>query len=106
MKNKTNVQKGGNVTLYCNVSGIPTPIVSWTHVSTGKKWLNRTWVVLNVKVDDLGEYKCEASNIYENDSKSVFLYFPGKVCNTFLAQSFIMKHFERLLSSELQNNFP
>ena len=78
LKNKTNVQKGGNVTLYCNVSGTPPPDVSWTHVSTGKKWLGKTWVILDVKVDDLGEYKCEASNRYGNDTKTTFIFFPGK----------------------------
>jgi len=78
MKNKTDVQKGGNITLYCNVSGTPTPGVSWTHVSTGKKWFGKTLIIVDVKVEELGEYKCEASNIIKNDSKRVFLYFPGK----------------------------
>ena len=72
------MQKGDNVTLYCDVSGAPTPHVSWTHVSTGNKWFSKTVVILDVKVEDLGEYKCEASNPYGNDSRSTFIYFPGK----------------------------
>jgi len=78
LKNKTNVQKGGNVTLYCNVSGTPTPRVSWTRVSTGEKWFSKTVVVIDVQVKDLGEYKCEAINPYGNDAKSMFIFFPGK----------------------------
>jgi len=73
-----NVEKGDNVTLYCDASGTPTPVVSWTHVSTGKKWLSNTWVILDVKVEDLGKYKCEASNRDGNDSRSTFIYFLGK----------------------------
>ena len=78
MKNKTNVIKGEDVTLYCNVSGTPAPRVSWTHVKTGEKWFSKTKVITDVKVDDLGEYKCEASNLYGNDTKSIFISFPGK----------------------------
>ena len=78
LKNNTNVTKVGNVTLYCNVSGTPTPHVSWTHVSIEKKWFSKIWVILNVKVDDLGEFKCKASNPYGNDTKRSFIFFPGK----------------------------
>ena len=51
--------------------------VSWTHVSTGEKWFSKTKVIADVKVDDLGEYKCEASNPYGNDTESIFIFFPG-----------------------------
>ena len=78
MKNKTNVQKGGNVTLYCNASGTPTPQVSWTYVSTGEKWFSKTKVIADVNVDDLGEYRCEASNRYGNATENIFIFFPGK----------------------------
>ena len=78
LKNKTDVVKGGNVTLYCNVSGTPPPDVSWTHVNTGRKWFNKRVVILDVKVEDLGEYECEASNLDGNDTKSTFIFFPGK----------------------------
>ncbi|XP_020614819.1 neurotrimin-like [Orbicella faveolata] len=80
LKNKTDVKNGGNVTLYCNVSGTPTPHVSWTHVSTDKKWFSKTWVILNVKVGDLGKYKCEASNPYGNATETTFIFFPGGLC--------------------------
>ena len=76
-KNET-VKKGETVTLFCNVSGTPTPSVHWTHVRTGKKRHNKTWVITDIKVDYLGQYKCEASNTFGNDSKSTFVYFEGK----------------------------
>ena len=72
------MEKGGTVTLYCDVSGSPTPSVSWTHVNTGNKRFNKTWVITDIKIDDLGQYKCEASNMYGNDSKSTFIYLAGK----------------------------
>ena len=78
LRNQTDVKKGGNFTLYCNASGTPPLHVSWTHVKTGMKWFNKTVVILDVKVEDLGEYKCEASNPYGNDTKRIFIYFPGK----------------------------
>lgn len=72
------MEKGQTVTLYCDVSGTPTPVVSWTHVDTGNKRLNKTWVITDIKVNDLGQYKCEASNIYGNASKSTYIFFAGK----------------------------
>ncbi|XP_078379819.1 hemicentin-1-like isoform X4 [Oculina patagonica] len=79
-KNITDAIKGKTVTLFCNVSGTPTPSVSWTHVSSGKKQFSRTWVITDIKVDDLGQYRCDASNMYGNDSKSIFVYFEGGKC--------------------------
>ena len=72
------VKKGQTVTLFCNVSGTPTPSVYWTHVRTGKKQHNKTWAIRDINVDDLGQYKCEASNKFGYDSKSTFVYFAGK----------------------------
>ena len=56
-----NVTEGHNVTLMCNVSGIPLPMVSWMtpdsqHVSGYKL------EVTNINRTQAGEYKCEASN--------------------------------------------
>ena len=72
------MEKGDAVTLYCNVSGKPRPSVSWIHVNTGNKRLNKTWVITDIKIDDVGQYKCVASNIFGNDSKSTFIYLAGK----------------------------
>ena len=78
LRNQTDINKGGNFTLYCDASGTPPPDVSWTHVSTGRKWFSKTVVILDVKEGDLGEYKCEASNRDGNDTERTFIYFPGK----------------------------
>ena len=78
MRNKTDIKKGGTVRLYCNVSGTPAPNVSWTHVQSGKKWNNKTVTIVNIQVENLGEYKCEASNIYGSDTKSTFIFYEGK----------------------------
>lgn len=74
------VVKGKTVTLFCDVSGRPEPSVSWTQVRTGKKQLNKTWILTDFQQSDIGEYRCDASNVYGNDSQSTFisLYVNGK----------------------------
>ena len=72
LKNMT-VVKGKTVTLLCDVSGRPEPSISWTHVRTGKKQLNKTWILTDFQQSDIGEYRCDASNIFGNDSKSTFI---------------------------------
>ena len=56
-----NVTEGHNVTLMCNVSGIPPPMVSWitpdSQLVSGYKLK-----VTNINRTQAGEYKCEASN--------------------------------------------
>ena len=78
-KNVT-VAKGKSVTLVCNVSGAPKPSVSWTQVSTGKKRSDTIWILTDFQESDAGKYRCDASNIYGNDSKSIFISLDGK-CN-------------------------
>lgn len=85
------VEKGKSVTLFCNASGTPVPSVYWIHVSTGKQRLNRTWVLTDIKVDDLGEYKCHASNKFGNDSKSVSIYFAGKCAVQYLGMFLVLR---------------
>ena len=101
LKNKTDVQKGGNLTLYCDVSGKPTPHVSWTHVKTGRKWFSKTVVILDVKVDDLGEYKCEASNPYGNDTKTTFVFCPGN-CLCSFGRSLMLKDYTLQLNCKVR----
>ena len=71
----------------CNVSGAPKPSVSWTQVSTGKKRYNTTWMLTNFQESDAGEYRCDASNIYGNDSKSIFISLDGE-CNIYYKGNF------------------
>ncbi|XP_022807335.1 hemicentin-2-like [Stylophora pistillata] len=56
-----NVTEGKNVTLTCNVSGIPLPMVTWT-TPHGHSTAEKVLVVTNISRNQAGEYKCEASN--------------------------------------------
>ena len=77
LDNKT-VKKGDTITLFCNASGKPPPSVSWTYVDRGLKHDNETWVITDIDVNDLGEYRCDASNDYGNDSESMTVFYKGK----------------------------
>ena len=59
--------EGGNITLTCNVSGVPSPSIRWTQIG-GSKVLsqNSTLTVVNVTrpgtPDNMIQYQCTASN--------------------------------------------
>ena len=72
-----NVTEGHNVTLMCNVSGIPPPMVSWMtpdsqHV-TGYKL-----EVSSINKSQGGEYKCKASNECGNATETANIYVQCK----------------------------
>ena len=77
LKNMT-VVNGETVSLFCDASGRPEPLVSWTQVSTGNKQFNKTWRITDFRERDIGEYRCDASNVYGEDSKSTFISLQGK----------------------------
>ena len=77
LKNKI-VTKGSTVTLICNASGNPTPSVSWIQVSTGIKRNDATWVLTDIGDSDLGDYRCDASNKYGNDSETIIVEYIGE----------------------------
>ena len=57
-----NLTEGENLTLFCNVSGIPSPMVSWIKVE-GDMVTNKSELVFtNINRTQAGEYRCEASN--------------------------------------------
>ena len=58
--NKT-VTEGDNVTLMCNVSGMPPPMVSWM-MPSGQRHSGYMLNVVNINRSRAGEYRCEASN--------------------------------------------
>ena len=64
------VTEGGNVTLFCNASGMPSPSVSWIKVGGGELTNRSELVFTNINRSEAGEYRCEASNLCGNDSKS------------------------------------
>ena len=57
------VIEGGNVTLTCNASGFPTPIVYWVKTSSRDRFNGTELVFTNISRSDAGEYKCVASNL-------------------------------------------
>ena len=67
------VTEGENRTLTCNVSGSPTPSVTWTEVKTQIRTMGITRELIHINRNESGEYKCEASTSCGNDTKSTFL---------------------------------
>lgn len=55
------VIEGDNVTLICNVSGMPTPMVSWM-TSDSQRVSGYRLEVTNIDRSQAGEYTCEVSN--------------------------------------------
>ncbi|XP_067028898.1 hemicentin-1-like isoform X2 [Acropora muricata] len=80
LADKNIVEKGGNATLFCSVSGTPTPSVIWIHVDTGNKHYDETWFISDITFNDLGEYRCDAINRYGNDTNSTAIFFKGGKC--------------------------
>jgi len=65
-----NITEGRNLTLLCNVSGIPPPMVSWIKVGGDMITDKRELVFTNISRTQAGEYKCEASNLCGNASET------------------------------------
>ena len=58
------------MTLICNVSGIPQPVVSWINVQSGEKFAGNVLEIENISRQKAGEYRCEASNPCGNATES------------------------------------
>ena len=83
-----NVTEGHNVTLMCNVSGIPLPMVSWMtphsqHVSGYKL------EVTNINRTQAGEYKCEASNECGNAAETTNIIVLRKFDSSFSLKVYV-----------------
>ena len=63
--------EGENVTLSCNATGIPLPMVSWIKVDGHMTVSNGSELVFtNINRSEAGEYRCEASNECGNASET------------------------------------
>ena len=81
IQNKT-VTEGDDVTLSCNASGMPSPMVSWINVGSHMR-INRNELVLaNINRSDAGEYRCEASNECGNASETARIFVQCKLTST------------------------
>ena len=72
-------EEGSNLTLFCNATGNPTPIMLWTkdgspiHKNFGISFLihNRLLKISNVHRTDSGHYRCVANNSLGNDTSNI-----------------------------------
>ena len=65
------VIRGESLTLFCNVSGKPAPVVFWTHVESKDKLNNSKWEIKFATERDVGRYRCNATNIYGHASDTI-----------------------------------
>ena len=65
------VIRGESLTLFCNVSGKPAPVVFWTHVESNDKLSDSTWEIKFATERDVGRYRCNATNIYGHASDTI-----------------------------------
>ena len=65
-----NITEGENLTLLCNASGIPSPMMSWIKVDGGERFDVSKLVFTNINRTQAGEYRCEASNQCGNASET------------------------------------
>ena len=65
-----NITEGQNLTVLCNVSGTPLPMVSWIKVGGDMSTSGSELVFTNINRTEAGEYMCEASNLCGNASKT------------------------------------
>ena len=68
LQNET-ITEAGNLNLSCNVSGSPSPVVSWVRISTGERFVS-VLQLTNVSRSEARDYRCEASNECGNASEA------------------------------------
>ena len=66
------VKEGDNVEVFCNVTGIPAPIVSWTNIESNDDVIEGNLLnISSISRGQAGKYKCTASNSCGNSSTTV-----------------------------------
>ena len=72
-KGSETVQEGVNVSLYCNISGFPTPTITWSKDGEpmNEPIQNRQLNFIGIKRDEAGNYSCHANNTCGKRDSSV-----------------------------------
>ena len=82
IRNET-ITEGDSVTLSCNASGIPSPMVSWIKVDGHMTVSNISELEFtNIARSEAGEYRCEASNECGNASETAWIFVQCKLTIT------------------------
>ncbi|XP_010212034.1 PREDICTED: vascular cell adhesion protein 1-like [Tinamus guttatus] len=106
------VKEGETVTMKCNSSGNPTPVISWKKKSaTGeseKIFKDATLTIDNIKSQDLGLYECEAYNQFGREERALKLLVQAPPKNTTLSvfPSNAVKQGERVAISCTSTGIP
>jgi len=88
---KQTVLEGDSLTLSCNASGIPPPMVTWLKVGSSDMSTNgRELMFTNINRKEVGEYRCEASNECGNatDTATIEVQCKFNVLKILLQQNF------------------
>ena len=68
------VEEGRNVTKECNVTaGTPPLHVSWKNAKTGQVTNGKLLTIINIRRNQIGEYRCIANNTCGNESTGMFI---------------------------------
>ena len=78
IQNET-ITEAGSVTLSCNATGMPSPMVSWIKVDGGERFKRSELVFTNIKRTEAGEYRCEAGNECGNASEAARIFVQCKL---------------------------
>ena len=71
---QSRIPLGTNYTLTCNASGDPTPNITWTKEGKTEAQFNvsgHKLDLVDIKVEDVGSYKCTADNGYGTPATSL-----------------------------------
>ena len=83
IQNET-VTEAGSVTLSCNATGIPSPMVSWIKVYGGERFNRSELEFTNINRSQAGEYRCETSNECGNASEVAWIFVQCKLTTVVL----------------------
>ena len=77
------------MTLSCNASGIPPPMVSWFKAD-GQRIDQSELVLTNINRSEAGEYRCEASNECGNASETATIDVQCKLTVTYTLYMYLL----------------